>query len=220
MGVLHRYADIALKDEREQTSEDLGWRMCGRWLSYEMLLGTRGAVLHHSAETVLCFRIHVLVLFPCFLLLLKVSATFWNFHSEMIPYLALLLLAYHCWLVRAYLALLWIAFHCLLDQQLGQQCFEGFELINLKDGFTTLPLGGGGWTKLISLAGTFAPTGVKHWLPASYKLNTGLGVCLYGWWGCGEADGGHSKINETECLFQKVLSHCELPDFVTHFCRL
>ena len=78
------------------------------------------------------------------------------------PYLALLLLAYHCWLVRAYLALLWIAFHCLLDQQLGQQCFEGFELINLKDGFTTLPLGGGEWTKLISLAATFAPTGVKH----------------------------------------------------------
>ena len=25
-------------------------------------LGTRGTVLHHSAETVLCFRIHVLVL--------------------------------------------------------------------------------------------------------------------------------------------------------------
>ena len=74
--------------------------------------------------------------------------------------MALLLLAYHCWLVRAYLAMLWIAFHCLLDQQLGQQCFEGFELINLKDGFTTLPLGGGGWTKLISLAATFAPTGV------------------------------------------------------------
>ena len=49
---------------------------------------------------------------------------------------------------------------------------------------------------------------------------TGLGVCLYGWWGCGEADGGHSKINETKRLFQKVLSHCELPDFVTHFCRL
>ena len=78
------------------------------------------------------------------------------------PYLALLLLAYHCWLVRAYLALLWIAFHCLLDQQLGQQCFEEFKLINLKDGFTTLLLGGGGWTKLISLAATFAPTGVKH----------------------------------------------------------
>ena len=68
----------------------------------------------------------------------------------------------HCWLVRAYLALLSIAFHCLLDQQLGQQCFEGFELINLKNGFTTLPLGGGGWTKLISLAATFVPTGVKH----------------------------------------------------------
>ena len=32
------------------------------------LLGTRGAVLHHSAETGLCFRIHVFVLFPCFLL--------------------------------------------------------------------------------------------------------------------------------------------------------
>ena len=28
------------------------------------VLGTRGAVLHHSAETVLCFRIHVVSLFP------------------------------------------------------------------------------------------------------------------------------------------------------------
>ena len=26
---------------------------------YCRILGTRGAVLHHSAETVLCFRIHV-----------------------------------------------------------------------------------------------------------------------------------------------------------------
>ena len=31
-------------------------------------LGTRGAVLHRSAETVLCFRVHIL-----FVLLLKVS---------------------------------------------------------------------------------------------------------------------------------------------------
>ena len=167
------------------------------------MLGTRGAVLHHSAETVLCFRIHVLVLFPCFLLLLKVSATFWNFHSETDPYLALLLLAYHCWLVRAYLALLWIAFHCLLDQQLGQQCFEGFELINLKDGFTTLPLGGGGWTKLISLAATFAPTGVKHWLPASYKLNTGLGVCLYGWWDVGRWMVVTARLTKPNVCFKK-----------------
>ena len=96
-------------------------------------------------------------------------------------YLALLLLAYHCWLVRAYLALLWIAFHCLLDQQLGQQCFEGFELINLKDGFTTLPLGGGGWTKLISLAATFAPTGVTGY---QQVINWILD------WGCVCMDGG------------------------------
>ena len=30
-----------------------------RCLSYERFLGTRGAVLHHSAETVLCFRNHI-----------------------------------------------------------------------------------------------------------------------------------------------------------------
>ena len=32
------------------------------------MLGTRGAVLHHSAETVLCFRIHVLFVFVSFFL--------------------------------------------------------------------------------------------------------------------------------------------------------
>ena len=36
------------------------------WQILALLLGTRGAVLHHSARTVLCFRIHV-SLFPCFL---------------------------------------------------------------------------------------------------------------------------------------------------------
>ena len=33
-------------------------------VSTVQLIGTRGAVLHHSAETVLCFRIHVLFVFP------------------------------------------------------------------------------------------------------------------------------------------------------------
>ena len=32
-------------------------------VSTVQLIGTRGAVLHHSAETVLCFRIHVLCFF-------------------------------------------------------------------------------------------------------------------------------------------------------------
>ena len=36
----------------------------GRFTQY-LFLGTQGAVLHHSAETVLCFRIHILFLFVC-----------------------------------------------------------------------------------------------------------------------------------------------------------
>ena len=39
---------------------------CGCASNVFFVLGTRGAVLHHSAETVLCFRIHVL--FVCLFL--------------------------------------------------------------------------------------------------------------------------------------------------------
>ena len=43
--------------------------MCSSVLVCCVLFGTQGTVLHHSAETVLCFGNHIL--FPCFL---KVSA--------------------------------------------------------------------------------------------------------------------------------------------------